>query len=198
MGDTEQNKIVKADSAAYGYNYASLADIVKQGFEIPKMRIMPGTGGRDYIEYLGEDKEWHIGAQIVVPEMKGMNAAQAYGSALTYARRYTAQMALALACDDDQKLEKSKPQQTKQQFKKSNQQTPKAVVPASDKQIKFLVKLLEDLGKDAETIAKAKLEATRETSKTVSGWIQLYQKELEKNKSADNLPTEEEVNELAG
>lgn len=40
--------------------------------------------------------------------MKGMNAAQAMGSALTYARRYTAQMALGLACDDDAKLEKTK------------------------------------------------------------------------------------------
>ncbi len=98
-----ENKIVKNSSKAYNYNYASLADIVKQGFEIPKMRIATHECG-DYIEYF-DGKEWQLGARIVVPEMSGSNEAQRYGSALTYARRYTAQMALQLACDDDTKLE---------------------------------------------------------------------------------------------
>ena len=34
-----------------------------------------------------------------------MNAAQAYGSALTYARRYTVQLVKGVACDDDDKVE---------------------------------------------------------------------------------------------
>lgn len=34
-----------------------------------------------------------------------MNAAQLYGSALTYARRYTVLMALGLSCDDDKVVE---------------------------------------------------------------------------------------------
>lgn len=58
--------------------------------------------------WLDEKGVWHQGAPLVVPEMKGMNAAQAMGAALSYARRYTAQMALGLACDDDAKLEKTK------------------------------------------------------------------------------------------
>ena len=58
--------------------------------------------------WLDDNGNWHQGAPLIVPEMKGMNAAQAMGSALTYARRYTAQMALGLACDDDAKLEKTK------------------------------------------------------------------------------------------
>ena len=58
--------------------------------------------------WLDEKGVWHQGAPLVVPEMKGMNAAQAMGAALSYARRYTAQMALGLACDDDSKLEKTK------------------------------------------------------------------------------------------
>ena len=99
-------QIVKNNSKAYGYNYASLADIVNQGFTLPKMRIRPTEFG-NFLEYF-DGEEWQIGAPIVVPEMKGMNAAQAMGSALTYARRYTAQMALGLACDDDAKLEKTK------------------------------------------------------------------------------------------
>lgn len=100
-------QIVKNNSKAYGYNYASLADIVNQGFTIPKMRIKATEFG-NFIEYQDDKGEWQTGAPLVVPEMKGMNAAQAMGSALTYARRYTAQMALGLACDDDAKLEKTK------------------------------------------------------------------------------------------
>ena len=102
-----ENKLVKNNSKAYGYNYASLGDIVKQGFEIPKMRLVAHEGN-DYVEYF-DGKDWQMGARVVVPEMKGSNEAQRYGSALTYARRYTAQMALQLVCDDDTKIETSEP-----------------------------------------------------------------------------------------
>ena len=101
------NKLVKNNSKAYGYNYASLGDIVKQGFEIPRMRIVVHEGN-DYIEYF-DGENWQLGARIVVPEMRGSNEAQRYGSALTYARRYTAQMALQLVCDDDTKIETQVP-----------------------------------------------------------------------------------------
>lgn len=103
----DKNQIVKSESEAYGYNYASLADIVKQGFKIPIMETR-NIDGELFMGWLDEKNEWHQGSPVVVPEMKGMNAAQAMGSALTYARRYTAQMALGLACDDDKKLEKTK------------------------------------------------------------------------------------------
>lgn len=98
-------KIIKTESKAYGYNYASLTDIVKQGFELPKMKT--GTeNGKEYVYYYDkETKEWIRGAEIVVPQMKSMNAAQQYGSALTYARRYTTLMALSLTSGDDSNLE---------------------------------------------------------------------------------------------
>lgn len=102
-----ENKIVQNKSKAYGYNYASLGDIVKQGFEIPKMRLATHDGN-DYVEYF-DGNEWQLGARVVVPDMKGSNEAQRYGSALTYARRYTAQMALQLVCDDDAKIETQAP-----------------------------------------------------------------------------------------
>lgn len=51
-----ENKLVKNASKAYGYNYASLGDIVKQGFEIPKMRLAVHEGS-DYVEYF-DGKEW--------------------------------------------------------------------------------------------------------------------------------------------
>ena len=100
-------QIVKSESKAYGYNYASLADIVNQGFKLPIMETR-NVDGETFMGWLDDKGEWHQGAPLIVPEMKGMNAAQAMGSALTYARRYTAQMALGLACDDDAKLEKTK------------------------------------------------------------------------------------------
>ena len=109
-----ENKLVKNSSKAYGYNYASLGDIVKQGFEIPKMRLAVHEGS-DYIEYF-DGEAWQLGARVVVPEMKGNNQAQCYGSALTYARRYTAQMALSLVCDDDTKIETQAPRAKEPSF----------------------------------------------------------------------------------
>lgn len=98
------NQVVKNASKAYGYNYASLSDIANAGFTIPHMRVKPTEFG-EFVEYQDEKGEWHIGAKVVVPEMKGSNEAQRYGSGLTYARRYTVQMALGLACEDDKKVE---------------------------------------------------------------------------------------------
>lgn len=111
MAEDKQNAettIIKNTSQAYGYKYSSLADIAKAGVEIPKMRVKPTENG-EYVEYLDDNGEWQIGAKVVIPEMKGGNAAQAYGSALTYARRYTVQLAKSLACDDDSKIEKQPP-----------------------------------------------------------------------------------------
>lgn len=101
----KKENVVLNTSQGYGYSYASLGDIAKQGFTIPKMKT--GTdGNNEYIYYYDKElKEWIRGAEIVVPDSKGMNKAQLYGSALTYARRYTALLSLQLACDDDKNLE---------------------------------------------------------------------------------------------
>ena len=107
------SNIVSNASQGYGYNYAALSDIAMQGYEIPKMKT--GTEGeREYVYYFDKDiKEWVRGAEIVLPDSKGMNKAQLYGSALTYARRYTTLMALSLACEDDKKIEALKADGTK-------------------------------------------------------------------------------------
>lgn len=102
-----KENIVINDSEGYGYNYASLSDIAKQGFEIPKMKTeVDEHSNKEYVCYYDKEMNmWVRGAQVVVPDNKGMNAAQCYGSALTYARRYTTLMALGLACEDDKQLE---------------------------------------------------------------------------------------------
>lgn len=112
MAEKNEKKIVNTASKAYGYNYASLADIVNQGFEMPKQKT--GTdNGKEYIySYDKELNEWVRGAEIVIPQMKGMNEAQKYGSALTYARRYSAQLQSGLVSDDDKKIETQEPKKS--------------------------------------------------------------------------------------
>ena len=101
--------IVQNTDKAYGYKYTSLASLAQAGVDIPKMKTST-VDGKEYVEYLDDDGTWQRGAQIVVPETKGMNAAQAYGSALTYARRYTVMMAKCVVCTDDQLLEAQEPE----------------------------------------------------------------------------------------
>lgn len=96
-------QIVKNASKGYGYTYSNLADLAKAGVEIPPMKTQRIDGEEYVFAKVGD--EWLQGAKVVEMEMKGMNAAQAYGSALTYARRYTVQLVMAIACDDDDKVE---------------------------------------------------------------------------------------------
>lgn len=114
----ESVKIVKNASRAggngsFGYSYASLGDMAKQGVKIPQMRTHiernPITGAIDgeYIEYF-DGEAWQIGSRIVRTELRGGgNAAQQYGASLTYSRRYTTAMAAAIATDDDDKIEQN-------------------------------------------------------------------------------------------
>lgn len=135
--------IIKNGTEGYGYNYASLSDIEKQGYKLPKMKVGV-VDNNEYVFYFDEElKEWIQGSQIVVPESPKnkdgkvkMNKAQLYGSALTYARRYTTLMALQLSCDDDNEIENLDGEGNKKQKK--------VVVddgePASDKQLSVLKK----------------------------------------------------------
>ena len=93
----------------YGYKYTELADINKfceennityyQEVETCELN------GKDYIiTYIknGDLVEKHRGCQIVEAKLSGINnPVQAYGSSLTYCRRYSVLMALGLATEDD-------------------------------------------------------------------------------------------------
>lgn len=130
------NKVITNKSRGYDFNYASLADIVNEGYNLPVMKT--GTeDGREYVFWLmnhpmnisengvltDEGCEWVRGAEIIIPESPKnkfgkdkMNAAQLYGTALTYARRYTAMMALGLASEDDEAVERGDdPQEEKKE-----------------------------------------------------------------------------------
>lgn len=135
MAEKERPKVLGNKSDGYKYHYTSLSDIVIAGYDLPPMRISTLTNnngdpvivdGRpvEYIEaernfgYVEENgeivtkSEWIRGARVVIPKQaegakdnKTMNDAQLYGSAITYARRYTAMLFFGIACDDDDKLE---------------------------------------------------------------------------------------------
>ena len=122
----EPVKLVGNKSSGYNYKYTSLGDLVIAGVEIPPMRVavlvdgeqtpvMDGNGQPiEYIEaYVGN--EWVRGSRIVIPSGNKMNEAQAYGSALTYARRYTALTVLGIACDDDSKIEVHSKEESEEQ-----------------------------------------------------------------------------------
>lgn len=128
-------KILGNKSEGYKYNYTSLADIVLAGYDLPPMRVAVLTNAEGepviidgapveyieaersfgYMENNGEmifKSEWVRGARVVIPKLpegakdnKTMNNAQAYGSAITYARRYTALMMFGIATEDDSKIE---------------------------------------------------------------------------------------------
>lgn len=113
----EEKKVTLVGNKSNGYNYkyTSLGDLVLAGVELPPMRVAVLVDGEqtpimangqpiEYVEaYIGN--EWQRGARIVIPSGNKMNEAQLYGSALTYARRYTALTLLGIACDDDNKIE---------------------------------------------------------------------------------------------
>ena len=125
--ETKTPKLVGNKSSGYNYKYTSLGDLVLAGVNLPPMRVAvlvdgeqnpvldPNGNPIEYIEaFVGQrikedgsviGGEWVRGARIVVPSGNKMNEAQAYGSALTYARRYTALTVLGIACDDDNKIE---------------------------------------------------------------------------------------------
>ena len=150
MSDTDpKDKITKARSKAgkaggYGFSYASLSDIVKEGHALPKMRLKV-IDGRQFIEYESAG-EWLLGAEVITDfKSPGMNACQAYGSALTYARRYTAQLALGLAVDDDKNVE------TAGVMGREKAAKPYTERPATDKQIAMIRQML---GASADAVLK--------------------------------------------
>lgn len=119
MEEKKTPKLIGNKSEGFKYKYTSLGDLVLAGVELPPIRVATLTDSNGDpviingapIEYIqaqikeGNSYDWVTGARVVVPTSTSMNEAQAYGSALTYARRYTALTVLGIACDDDKKLE---------------------------------------------------------------------------------------------
>lgn len=99
------SKIITNNTKGKNYYYTTLSDIAEQNIEIPKMRIKT-IDGIDYVEYFDKElNEWQQGAKVVIPEGFNGNSATLYGSALTYARKFTTLLAYGLCTKDDEDIE---------------------------------------------------------------------------------------------
>lgn len=183
-----ENRIIKASSKAgksggYGFSYASLSDIVKEGYALPKMRLTV-IDGRQFIEY-ESNSEWLLGAEVMTDfKSPGMNACQAYGSALTYARRYTAQLALGLAVDDDKNVETAGAIQREKAPAKSYTER-----PATDKQIATIKQML---GTGADSVLKHNAPLTiGKASKLISAISEKLDTQRKQETKAPAEPTAE-------
>ena len=174
MSSPASKQIIKNASKGYGYTYSNLADLARAGIEIPPMKTAI-VEGREYV-FAKIGDEWIQGAQVIDIEMKGMNAAQAYGSALTYARRYTVQLVMGIACDDDDKLEAHSADDRKAASQKS---WPKNQIDFQDLRDQCtLIDDLESLQDLYKSLHVEKMSPAQQNA--INGIINNRKKELEK------------------
>ena len=103
--------IIKTNTKGYNYKYTDLAGInetlEKLGMSYIQKTETDEKNGNDYVwtKLVYQDNKesgWVRGAKIVDATLQGKsNPAQEYGSALTYARRYSLLMVLGIATMDD-------------------------------------------------------------------------------------------------
>lgn len=108
MGEIKKTTIKKL-SQGYGYRYSDLSTIheemEKQGITYYQYTEFCVEAGADYIYTVliidGEEQKPRRGCRVIYGDEKMKSAAQAQGSGLTYARRYSLLMALGWATEDD-------------------------------------------------------------------------------------------------
>lgn len=167
-------KVIKNQSKGYGYTYNNLADLARAGVDIPPMKTAI-VEGREYV-FAKIGDEWIQGAQVIDIDMKGMNAAQAYGSALTYARRYTVQLVMGIACDDDAKLEAHS---AEDRTRNTNTKYPKNNIDFQE--VRDQCKIIDDLESLQDLYKSLHVEKmTPAQQNAINGIINNRKKELER------------------
>lgn len=167
----------------YGYKYTELADINKycedNGIRYFQEVETNEINQKDYIitTFFNYDKDGephfirYRGCQIVEAKLSGINnPVQAYGSSLTYCRRYSLLMALGLATEDDDGASLSEPTKEEAEqytFKGGKHEgwTLKRVIEEDNKFLKWLL----NNSKDERLLAMIKL-LTGEVPKTEEEW----------------------------
>ena len=164
----------------YGYKYTELADINKycedNGITYFQEVETNEINQKDYIItfLVSEDGTKivkHRGCQIVEAKLSGINnPVQAYGSSLTYCRRYSLLMALGLATEDDDGASLSEPTKEEAEnytFKNGKHEgwTLKKVIEEDSKFLKWLLNNSKD-----ERLLKMIEILTGEVPKTDEEW----------------------------
>lgn len=119
MGETKKTTIKKL-SQGYGYRYSDLSTIheemEKQGITYYQYTDYSIEANCDYIYTVltvdGEEQKPRRGCRVIYGDEKMKSAAQAQGSGLTYARRYSLLMALGWATEDDDAASAGNPTQS--------------------------------------------------------------------------------------
>lgn len=121
-----QSRITK-NAKGYGYKYTDLSEIHKllEENDLSYYQFVLTEGDTDYVYTVRIDADGNEGkpirgARVVLGALSGgkSNPAQDYGSALTYARRYSLLMAYGLATTDDDAESLSQKRQEPQQNQK--------------------------------------------------------------------------------
>lgn len=145
---------VPKNKQGYGYKYADLSQIhaLLEENGLSYYQYVKCIDGNDYIMTVridadGNESEPIQGCRVVQATLSGKsNPAQEHGSALTYARRYSLQMAYGLATEDDDAeslTRKPEPQKPRPRAK-----------TISDMQFDSVTDALEAMDKTAEGICE--------------------------------------------
>lgn len=164
---------INKDSKGYGYNYASLDNIIAIIIPLLKENGLGFTHtfeGTDIICTLFNTEGETITSRLSLPQenLKGMNASQSMGANITYAKRYTLSAILGLVTDEDTDGVASTPSanQNSSQGQNSNDDKPWLNVKSEQ-----FVKVLEQVGKyspdDLVKMARIKYKVSKDTEKAI-------------------------------
>ena len=179
MAEEKNSKIIQNPSDGHNYKYSSLADLARAGIDIPPMRVVPlfdpngnpvVENGRlvEYVEALVEG-EWVRGSRVIVPSSTRSNEAQNYGSALTYARRYTVLGVFGIACTDDEKIETQSEADQKANEDRAKEELRDLYVKAGGADFDKWFKDNTPKGFDGRTYANMKATLMKQINKKLEG-----------------------------
>ena len=192
---------LKKLSQGYGYKYTELSSIhdelENQGITYWQETKWDEHANSDYIwtHLKYGDSDWEEprrGVKVIDTAGGGMNAAQAQGSGVTYARRYSLLMALGWATEDDDAASASNaPKQSARPAKPWDKY--KAGKP-SDKQLGLIKHLLNEGGANEQAIVDYMAKIT--TSAAASKAIESLKARLGETQDEEPAPTDEELAEI--
>lgn len=196
---------LKKLSQGYGYKYTELSaiheEMEKQGIYYWQETKWDEGAGADYIwthlKYDDDGSKWEEprrGVKVIDTAGGGMNAAQAQGSGVTYARRYSLLMALGWATEDDDAA--SAGNAPKQNAKPAKPWDKYKAGKPSEKQLSLIKHLLEEGGANEQAIVDYMAKIT--TSAAASKAIESLKARLSETQDEEPtlMPSDEELAEF--
>lgn len=179
-----QNKLRKVgkDAKGYNYSYASFDNVVET--IAPELNSQ-GLGythtfdGQDIVCTLFNAEGETITSKLTLSTeiLKGMNASQSMGAAITYARRYTLTAILGLVTDDDTDGVVNTPKANKVVSQRQNMDDNKAWLNAKSPEFeKVAAQVPNYSADDLVKLARKKYKVSKETEQTIRA---LYQDNYE-------------------